>query len=213
MPYLIITFIRSRNFNGEYVMSQRARALIAHNKLKDLLADVNKLVSVSQTSSYQTPLSVSRENRPIGPIRNRQIRRTQRRSRRPIYERRQNVIERLPSPPPAPVVDSPDPSSLPDSNLTPEDIEQVIDQFPFPSPPPPTEDIDGFSPLINQIEFPVIQDRMLSEHIGTRFDENVSSEEAAMLLREFEVQEDNGFDSLLGLVGGVFDLDPFEYFP
>ncbi|VDL57790.1 unnamed protein product [Hymenolepis diminuta] len=209
---------RSRNFNGEYVMSQRARAQLAHNKLNELLADVNKLVSISQAQNYHSSFSAPRENRPVGPIR-RPVRRNQRRSRRPLLGRRTNAVSPLSSPvdthplsPPAHL------SSNEESSLTPEIIEQVIDQFPFPSPP--FQEIESYTPMITTNDFHEIADRLMSEGTDVRFEDSISNEEAASLLREFDVNgiDDLGFDSLFGLVnsGSIADeLDnsPFGYFP
>lgn len=207
---------RSRNFNGEYVMSQRARAQLAHNKLNGLLADVNKLVNISQAQIHHSSFSSPRENRIAGPVR-RPLRRTQRRSRRPIWSRRTNPTSPLASPVHSPLNLSP-PTPLnhnEDSRLTPEIIDQVISQFPIQS-----LSHEPHTPFSASLDVHDLSDRATNEGSDIRFDDSISNEEAASLLREFDVNgiDDLGFEALFGLVNcGNFsdDLDgaTFSYFP
>lgn len=208
---------RSRNFNGEYVMSQRARAQLAHNKLSGLLADVNKLVNISQAQVHRS-FSSPRENRTAGSIR-RPLRRTQRRSRRPMWSRRTNPTSPLASP-----VHSPFPLSPPaplsfneDSRLTPEIIDQVISQFPLSSLP---HQPLPHTPFLASLDAHDLSDRATTEGGEIRFEDSISNEEATSLLREFDVNgiDDLGFESLFGLVnsGNITDeIDniTLNYFP
>ncbi|VDO13717.1 unnamed protein product [Rodentolepis nana] len=204
---------RSRNYNGEYVMSQRARAQQAHSKLNGLLVNVNNLVNISQTQVHHFPSS--RENRPVGPFR-RPHRRIQKRSRRPFWNRRATLISPLSSPVHSPFPPSPpSPSPYEDSRLSPEIIEEVISQF-----PPPLVYHEPSAPFLSSLDVHDLSDRGTIENGEIRFEESISIEEANVLLREFDVNgiDDLGFESLFGLVnsGNIpeeFDNIPFGYFP
>lgn len=195
-------------------MSQRARAQLAHNKLTGLLADVNKLVNISQAPLHHSSFS-PRENRIANPIR-RPLRRTQRRNRRPVWNRRTNPTSPLASPvhnpfplsPPAPL------SPNEDSRLTPEIIDQVISQFPFH-----TLAHEPLAPFWASIDAHDFLERAAHEGGDIRFDDTISNDEATSLLREFDVNgvDDLGFEALFGLVncGNTSDeLDSaLSYFP